>query len=102
MCSLECTDCLVMMYLMAYECDKIALQDMTPSVVVIRFSDFPIIDFASSKVKAEKNKYFTSASLKAGILSCFSVSLLSCKISKIPRFPGLQVFSSLRCSRIVL
>lgn len=38
----------------------------------------------------------------AGISSCFSVSLLSCKISKIPRFPGLQVFSSLSCSRIVL
>ena len=54
------------MYLMAYECDKIALQDMTPSVVVIGFSDFPIIDFAS-KVKAEKNKYFTSTSLKLTI-----------------------------------
>ena len=66
MCFLECTDCHVIMYLMAYECDKIALQDMTPSVVVIGFSDFPIIDFAS-KVKAEKNKYFTSTSLKLKI-----------------------------------
>ena len=66
MCFLECTDCLVIMYLMAYECDKIALQDMTPSVVVIRFSDFPIIDFAS-KIKAKKNKNFTSASFKLTI-----------------------------------
>ena len=54
------------MYLMVCECDKIALQDMTPSVVVIGFSDFPIIDFAS-KVKAEKHKYFTSASFKLTI-----------------------------------
>lgn len=38
----------------------------------------------------------------AGIASCFSVSLLSCKISKIPRFPGLQVFLSFSCSRMVL
>lgn len=68
MCFLECTDCLAIMYLMAYQCDQIALQDMTPSVVVIGFSDFPIIiiDFAS-KVKAEKNKYFTSASFKLKI-----------------------------------
>ena len=36
----------------------------------------------------------------AGIASCFSVSLLSCKISKIPRFPGLQVFLSFSCSRM--
>ena len=63
---LECTDCLAIMYLMAYQCDQIALQDMTPSVVVIGFSDFPIIDFAS-KVKAEKNKYLTSASFKLKI-----------------------------------
>ena len=66
MCFLECTDCLVIMYLMAYECDKIALQDMTPNVVVIRFSDFPIIDFAS-KINAKKNKNFTSASFKLTI-----------------------------------
>ena len=66
MCFLECTDYLVIMYLMVCECDEIALQDMTPSVVVIGFSDFPIIDF-SSKVKAEKHKYFTSASFKLTI-----------------------------------
>ena len=63
---LECTDHLVIMYLMVCEFDKIALQDMTPSVVVIGFSDFPIIDFAS-KVKVEKHKYFTSASFKLTI-----------------------------------
>ena len=39
---------------------------MTPSVVVIGFSDFPIIDFASN-VKAKKNKNFTSASFKLTI-----------------------------------
>ena len=27
----------------------------------------------------------------AGIASCFSVSLLSCKISKIPRFPSVFI-----------
>ena len=50
---------------MPHESDKIALQDMTPSVVVIHFS-VPIIDFAS-KFKAKKNKHFTSASFKLTI-----------------------------------
>ena len=66
MCLLECTDCLAIMYLIAYQCDKIVLQDMTPSVMVICFFDFPLIDFAS-KVKAKKNKNFTSVSFKLTI-----------------------------------